>query len=352
MNASRPFSFLLVPIVLPLLLAACAGERIIRAPVVPDTLHAVAERISDEAIRADRQVIEALRTRLRRLNESGNWPMDDYHVCKAIAWVDFAETEYTDNDRGGVVEAALSQARDLIAAMEMGADDISTETALLPQSMVIRHDLWAFTVRAKTAGDGGCLDCNLARLEVQLIAAGHDHRELGWRHAASGVMAAERYRRAVEPALAACERTPEAEAQVCDAALLVSAMVLPEVVHFAYDQSTLSNETAAVLAQVAQFMFVHREVRVELVGHTDVRGSDRYNDALGERRARAVRAYLLASGVDPARVDLASQGRRQSLQVEAERLRAHAMDRRVELIYTQLPDIDTRRQLIDLQPDR
>lgn len=348
------------------LLSGCATETLVREPVVPDRLNEVSDRISDEAIRSDRQVIEQLRARLRKLNESGRWPLDNYHVCKAQAWIDFAETEYTDNDRGTVIESALREARALIVKMEADAENISTDTPLIAESMTVRKDLWDFVAQTKDAEGGRCIDCNLAKLEVQLVAAGHDHKELGWRHAASGVLASERLARTVRVGLDGCEAAAKAAVAaggaaigpafasgvgVRDAAALAE-LQMPVVVHFAYDRSTLSNETAAVLARIAYILREYPQINVDLAGHTDSRGSDGYNDALGERRATAVRTYLLAAGIAPERVKLASKGKRESLQAEAERLRAYAMDRRVELVFGNLPQIGTERQLLDLQPDR
>lgn len=201
---------------LSLLLGACSGERIVHEPPLPEHLQAVEARISDEAIRHDRQVIERLRGRLRALSDSGRWPLDNYAVCKALAWIDFAETEYTDNDRGTVVDSALAQARALIGAMEAGSRQIDRATPPFAETLRVRPDLWEFVARTKASAAGACSDCDLARLEVQLVAAGHDHWELGWRHAVAGLQAAERYQRAVQRGLEACPAgagAPSAEPQ-------------------------------------------------------------------------------------------------------------------------------------------
>ncbi len=356
------------------LLAGCFGPRdtLVREPVVPDQLQQVSDRISDQAIRSDRQVIEDLRVRLRKLNEKGGpWPLDNYYVCKAQAWIDFAEVEYTDNDRGKVVDHALDEARKLIVQMEANASNISRDTNVIPESMVVRKDLWDFVATKKAAGgpSSQCTDCDLAKLEVQLVATGHDHAELGWRHAASGVLASERLARAVQDGSASC-KAPDM-AVVDDAGLppvvasavgvsegegkpsTVDDLRIPVVVHFAYNKSLVGNETAAVLARVSHILHQYPQVTVVLVGHTDPRGSDRYNEALSKRRASAVRAYLIASGVQQQRIADEGRGKRQTLNADAELIKAYAMDRRVELRFENLPPITkTERQQVDLQPDR
>ena len=67
-------------------------------------------------------------------------------------------------------------------------------------------------------------------------------------------------------------------------------------VYFTYDSSVLNPEQSALCEAVAQHL--KRGGGVILEGHADERGSREYNLALGERRALAVRAYLLALGID------------------------------------------------------
>ena len=49
-------------------------------------------------------------------------------------------------------------------------------------------------------------------------------------------------------------------------------------------------------------------MRLRISGHTDERGSDEYNLALGQRRAAAARRFLETRGVDPSRIDIVSFG--------------------------------------------
>jgi peptidoglycan-associated lipoprotein len=49
-------------------------------------------------------------------------------------------------------------------------------------------------------------------------------------------------------------------------------------------------------------------LRVEIQGHSDERGTNNYNIALGERRANSTKKYLVAQGVDSNRVNIISYG--------------------------------------------
>ena len=79
-----------------------------------------------------------------------------------------------------------------------------------------------------------------------------------------------------------------------------------EGVEFETNSATLRPVSQAVLNRVAESMRAWPEVRVEIGGHTDSRGSDAHNLDLSRRRAESVREYLVAAGVAPSQ--LATQG--------------------------------------------
>ena len=81
-----------------------------------------------------------------------------------------------------------------------------------------------------------------------------------------------------------------------------------QVVPFAYDQHLLSDEARAIIAANAAILKATGRMTFQLAGHCDERGSDQYNIALGERRAEAVRAYLLELGIDAKRMETVSFG--------------------------------------------
>jgi peptidoglycan-associated lipoprotein len=82
-----------------------------------------------------------------------------------------------------------------------------------------------------------------------------------------------------------------------------------QTVYFAFDSSTLSSAARATLEENAQWLKLTDQIDIQIEGHCDERGGHQYNLALGERRARAVKDYLVALGVSDSRVSIISYGK-------------------------------------------
>ena len=80
-------------------------------------------------------------------------------------------------------------------------------------------------------------------------------------------------------------------------------------VYFAFDSSALTADTEGTLMRQAAFLNANPALTVTIEGHCDERGTREYNLALGERRATAARDFLLAQGVDSARLRTISYGK-------------------------------------------
>ena len=103
-----------------------------------------------------------------------------------------------------------------------------------------------------------------------------------------------------------------------------------EGVHFETAKAVLTENSKTILEIVARSLADWPEVRVEIGGHTDARGSDKYNLDLSQRRAEAVRTYLIERGVAPDRLTAHGYGEAKPIAdngTEAGR----AKNRRVEL---------------------
>jgi peptidoglycan-associated lipoprotein len=83
---------------------------------------------------------------------------------------------------------------------------------------------------------------------------------------------------------------------------------LTAMVHFDYDQSDLRPGDRAILDAKVPILQANSGVMIRVAGHTDERGSDEYNLALGQRRAAAVKAYLVQHGIADARIQTVSYG--------------------------------------------
>ncbi len=80
-------------------------------------------------------------------------------------------------------------------------------------------------------------------------------------------------------------------------------------VFFGFDSSDLSGDAQMTLDRQGTWLQKYPSVRVTIEGHCDERGTREYNLALGERRANAVKDYLVARGVDGSRVVTISYGK-------------------------------------------
>ncbi len=79
-------------------------------------------------------------------------------------------------------------------------------------------------------------------------------------------------------------------------------------IHFAYDSFELSSEARDILRANATWLQKNAQAKVEVEGHCDERGTVEYNLALGAKRARAARDYLVSLGVAPERLSTISYG--------------------------------------------
>jgi len=80
-------------------------------------------------------------------------------------------------------------------------------------------------------------------------------------------------------------------------------------VFFEYNQSELSAEARSTLDRQAAWLKKYASANITVEGHCDERGTREYNLALGERRATAVKNYLVADGVGAGRVKTVSYGK-------------------------------------------
>ena len=80
-------------------------------------------------------------------------------------------------------------------------------------------------------------------------------------------------------------------------------------VFFAYDSATLNSSTREQLSKNVEFLKANTSVEVQIEGHCYERGGVQYNLALGERRAKAVKDYMVAMGVSSSRVSTISFGK-------------------------------------------
>lgn len=102
-------------------------------------------------------------------------------------------------------------------------------------------------------------------------------------------------------------------------------------VNFEYDKHTLTDEMRGILDGNAEWIQNNANITLQLEGHCDSRGSSEYNLALGERRAEAVRTYLVSKGLSADILNTISYGEEKLLS-EGDTDYDHNRNRRVNFV--------------------
>lgn len=102
------------------------------------------------------------------------------------------------------------------------------------------------------------------------------------------------------------------EQDIQDSSLPVSAkgddLFMANDVLFDYDKYTIREDARAGLNTAASYLRNKSQVNIVIEGHCDERGTNEYNLALGEKRAKAVKNYFAALGVSPSRISNITYG--------------------------------------------
>jgi len=122
------------------------------------------------------------------------------------------------------------------------------------------------------------------------------------------------------------ERTPGIEGQVFESSLLKD-------IHFNFDKYDIRPEDAAILKENAALLKKFPNVKIQIEGHCDERGTVEYNLALGERRANRAKDYLVSLGISTARISTISYGKEKPLD-PGHNEEAWAKNRRAHTIIT------------------
>jgi peptidoglycan-associated lipoprotein len=136
-------------------------------------------------------------------------------------------------------------------------------------------------------------------------------------------------------ARARADSIANAQRMAADAASAAATLrsTLTATVHFDYDQADLRPDDKATLDAKIPILQANTGVTIRISGHTDERGSDEYNLALGQRRAAAAKAYLVQHGIADARIETISYGEERPI-AQGSDDSAYAQNRRAEFEIT------------------
>ena len=91
-------------------------------------------------------------------------------------------------------------------------------------------------------------------------------------------------------------------------ALAAVKATIGQTIYFDYDKDEIRADQQAALDAKVPILTLNSNMRIRIAGHTDNRGSDEYNLALGQRRAATAKRYLIARGIADSRIDVVSFG--------------------------------------------
>lgn len=107
-----------------------------------------------------------------------------------------------------------------------------------------------------------------------------------------------------------------------------------QMIGFDYDKADVTPAAAAILDKNAEWLLAKPGIQVQVEGHCDERGTAEYNYALGQKRADAVREYLVKKGIDPNTVHTISYGKDRPLALGTSD-QDHAANRRAQFLIFQ-----------------
>lgn len=337
-----------------LLLAACMPPAATGGRLAP-----AVERTSNAVVQQDRLTLVRWDERLRRARATEDGLPGDSAIvrrraaARAAAWLAVAREAYDADPAATLADSALDEAARLVVLLERGRDDGTAAAALavadtappragLPR---VREDLWQVATLLRGTGE----DERAAEAEVLLLHTAYVARATGatppgaptcgpW----TSLARAERLLREAAPTVVLARRAdglpvPRIGRVPNDSIIIVDTVRTPlprlpfgRGVHFALNSSTLSPTSRRLLDSTVKALSLRAELAVVLEGHTDPRGSQDYNAKLSMRRAETVRDYLMARGLQPARIELRGLGPSQRAGMGETPL-DFAIDRRVVL---------------------
>jgi peptidoglycan-associated lipoprotein len=84
-------------------------------------------------------------------------------------------------------------------------------------------------------------------------------------------------------------------------------------IYFDFNKAAILSGDREVLKQIAEYLLKNKNVKITIEGNCDERGSDKYNLALGDKRAKAAMTYLVNLGVNKKNIKTISNGKRKPL---------------------------------------
>lgn len=108
-----------------------------------------------------------------------------------------------------------------------------------------------------------------------------------------------------------------------------------QTVYFAFDSASLTEEAKSILKANAEYLKSQASVKIQVEGHCDERGGVQYNLALSEKRAKSIKDFLVALGIQKSRITTIGYGKEKPIDLGHDET-AWAKNRRGNFVVTSM----------------
>ncbi len=120
-------------------------------------------------------------------------------------------------------------------------------------------------------------------------------------------------------------------------------------IYYDYDKADIRPDAALELNKLVEFLKLNNDIKIELGSHTDERGSDKYNQALAQRRAQSAVNYIISKGISKDRITAKGYGEAKPKFKNAQSEEEHQSNRRTTFRIT---SIGTKIKIINKDEEK
>ena len=272
--------------------------------------------VTDGQVNANHKGYEAQQGAIKTLNDSGQHRVSSYSLSKAQCWLDVSYHEFSRNDRSKFVPEALQESQKITDFLATGdepehLDNPAHITPLVNNAALLRQDLWDLAANLKLQPGFSCAAQQLSCAEVELVHAGNEYNQQGWRHAKPYVQIAEDLMGQAAEASDNCVAATPTDNPPAAKPLSLLVNVLFNFDKYSIDEAhpTSIRRLDSIVGQISEG---HYEVKdLKLTGHADrsnKTGDPNYNLLLSQRRAKTVLQYLSSNGINVSNTPISHRG--------------------------------------------
>lgn len=134
------------------------------------------------------------------------------------------------------------------------------------------------------------------------------------------------------------EELPPAKPKELRPSLLIRKIIKNVKVYFDFDKAALRDDTIAILADAVKVLNRNPQADILITGNCDIRGTEKYNEKLGGKRAEAVKKYMLDNGMAEERIKIVSRGKLDAIAPITD-LKGMAKDRNAQFMIAEVEEI-------------